>query len=38
VLPIDLDLVEDRGRELKTRFSEIFQQADAPASAGHSPA
>jgi iron(III) transport system substrate-binding protein len=25
VLPIDLDLVEDRGRELKTRFSEIFQ-------------
>jgi len=25
VLPIDLDLVEERGRELKTRFSEIFQ-------------
>jgi iron(III) transport system substrate-binding protein len=25
VLPIDLDVVEERGRELKTRFSEIFQ-------------
>jgi len=25
VLPVDLDLIEEKGRELKTRFSEIFQ-------------
>jgi hypothetical protein len=24
-LPVDLDLIEARGRELKARFSEIFQ-------------
>src|SRR5262245_30792832 len=24
-LPVDLDLIEERGRELKTRFAEIFQ-------------
>ena len=25
VIPVDLDLIEERGRELKARFSEIFQ-------------
>jgi iron(III) transport system substrate-binding protein len=25
VLPVDLDVIEARGRELKARFSEIFQ-------------
>ncbi len=25
ILPIDLDYVEEKARELKTRFSEIFQ-------------
>ena len=25
VLPVDLDLIEEKGRELKARFSEIFQ-------------
>jgi iron(III) transport system substrate-binding protein len=24
-IPVDLDYIEDKGRELKTRFSEIFQ-------------
>jgi hypothetical protein len=24
-LPVDLDLIEERGRELKARFAEIFQ-------------
>jgi iron(III) transport system substrate-binding protein len=25
VIPVDLDLIEERGRELKTRFADIFQ-------------
>jgi hypothetical protein len=25
VIPVDLDLIEDKGRELKGRFAEIFQ-------------
>ena len=25
VIPVDLDLIEDKGRELKARFAEIFQ-------------
>jgi hypothetical protein len=25
VLPVDLDHIEEKGRELKARFSEIFQ-------------
>jgi iron(III) transport system substrate-binding protein len=24
-IPVDLDLIEERGRELKTRFADIFQ-------------
>jgi hypothetical protein len=24
-IPVDLDLIEEKGRELKARFSEIFQ-------------
>ena len=25
VIPVDLDLIGDKGRELKARFAEIFQ-------------
>jgi len=25
VIPVDLDLIEEKGRELKARFAEIFQ-------------
>jgi hypothetical protein len=24
-IPVDLDLIEERGREIKARFAEIFQ-------------